>query len=121
MAKRCGAKRCNSDLLCKHVVVPGRNRCYRHGGKSTGPQTPEGRQRTNDAARAGYRRYLAERRVLYAAGLIDKISPAGRKPGAGWVTKNMRAKRAEKIEEAPPSVDIEGALKAIETLRARLL
>lgn len=104
------------------IVVPGKNRCYRHGGKSTGPKTPEGMKRWNDAAVAGYKRWLAHRKVLFAAGLVDKISYQGRKPGAGWITKNMRAKRAQKLEEAPaPAADIEGALKAIETLRVRLL
>lgn len=121
MGKRCGAKRFNREERCRAWALAGRTRCQLHGGKSTGPKTYEGWKRWNDAAVAGYRRYLAERKVLYAAGLIDKISNAGRKPGAGWITKNMRAKRAEKIEEAAPAVDIDAALKAIETLRVRLL
>lgn len=122
MGKRCGAKRCNSELRCRAQAVSGKTRCKHHGGLSTGPKTYEGWKRWNDAAVAGYKRWLAERKVLFAAGLVDKISHQGRKPGAGWITKNMRAKRAEKLEEAPPpTADIEAALKAIETLRARLL
>lgn len=122
MAKRCDAKRCNSDLRCRQIIPAHMKRCGRHGGKSTGPKTPEGMKRWNDAAVAGYKRWLAHRKVLFAAGLVDKISYQGRKPGAGWITKNMRAKRAEKLEETPaPAADIEGALRAIETLRARLL
>jgi hypothetical protein len=30
---------------CRRPVVPGRNRCEYHGGRSTGPRTAEGRAR----------------------------------------------------------------------------
>lgn len=122
MVKRCGARLATKDYPCPRRVVKGKNRCYKHGGLSTGPKTPEGMARVVAASQAGVRRWLENQKALYAAGLIDKISPRGRKPGAGWITKNMRAKRGEKLEEIPsPTVDIEGALKAIETLRARLI
>ena len=31
---------------CRNPVVTNRNRCRMHGGKSTGPRTPEGKART---------------------------------------------------------------------------
>lgn len=41
--------------LCQQRVVPGRRRCRYHGGLSTGPKTPDGRQRVL----AGLRRWIA--------------------------------------------------------------
>jgi hypothetical protein len=38
---------------CKRAVVPGRNRCYLHGGYSTGPRTAEGMQRMIERSTAG--------------------------------------------------------------------
>jgi hypothetical protein len=44
---RCGAKtRCGS--LCKQPAMKS-GRCRLHGGKSTGPRTPEGRRRIAEA------------------------------------------------------------------------
>lgn len=43
-APRCGA-RCQDGHACRGPVVPGRKRCYHHGGLSTGPKTPEGKAR----------------------------------------------------------------------------
>ena len=37
---------------CKRAPVPGRGRCRLHGGLSTGPKTPEGRERCAQAAKA---------------------------------------------------------------------
>ncbi|MGO4916555.1 HGGxSTG domain-containing protein [Pseudogemmobacter sp. W21_MBD1_M6] len=34
---------------CRNPVVPGKRRCKFHGGASTGPKTPEGRQRISEA------------------------------------------------------------------------
>ncbi len=45
MRPRCGAKTRSGDV-CKMRVEPGKRRCRFHGGKSTGPKTPEGRART---------------------------------------------------------------------------
>ena len=73
MAKLCGARcRCSPTQLatatakgpealakllrrgtCKRAVVPGRNRCYLHGGFSTGPRTAAGMSRMVAAATAG--------------------------------------------------------------------
>ena len=42
---RCLAKT-RRGTLCQNPVVTNRNRCRMHGGKSTGPRTPEGKART---------------------------------------------------------------------------
>ena len=48
-AKRCGAKRRGSDgLLCQQPAMAN-GRCRLHGGKSTGPRTPEGLKRSRRA------------------------------------------------------------------------
>jgi hypothetical protein len=44
--KRCGAKaRTRNKLPCRHWGMPN-GRCWLHGGKSTGPRTPEGLERS---------------------------------------------------------------------------
>jgi hypothetical protein len=46
----CGAKTRMGGTCC-HKVIPGKTRCRFHGGKSTGPRTPEGRARIAEAQR----------------------------------------------------------------------
>ena len=38
-------------LTCRSLAMTGRTRCRMHGGGSTGPRTPEGKQRVGEAAR----------------------------------------------------------------------
>jgi hypothetical protein len=45
--RRCGAKT-RSGGACQNPAIKGRSRCKLHGGKSTGPRTPEGKQRIVD-------------------------------------------------------------------------
>lgn len=49
---RCGARCKQSFGLCRARVTPGRERCRRHGGYSTGVKTIEGRARQIAGARA---------------------------------------------------------------------
>ncbi|MBP6748054.1 MAG: hypothetical protein KA144_00325 [Xanthomonadaceae bacterium] len=42
----CGAKRRRDGQPCQALSVPGKQRCKWHGGKSTGPRTPDGRARS---------------------------------------------------------------------------
>lgn len=42
---------------CKRRPEPGRKRCPNHGGKSTGPKTPEGRERIAEAQRKRWAEY----------------------------------------------------------------
>ena len=46
-AKRvlCGAKRHRDGQPCQALSEPGKRRCRFHGGRSTGPRTPEGKAR----------------------------------------------------------------------------
>jgi hypothetical protein len=58
MAARCGAKRKHDGRSCQQPAM-GNGRCRFHGGKSTGPKTPDGAQRARKAAlRHGF--YTAE-------------------------------------------------------------
>ena len=43
--RRCGAKT-RAGGACQNPAFGGRSRCALHGGKSTGPRTPEGKART---------------------------------------------------------------------------
>ena len=42
--QRCGAKT-RAGGACQNPAIGGRNRCKLHGGRSTGPRTPEGKAR----------------------------------------------------------------------------
>ena len=42
--RRCGAKT-RSGGTCQNPAIKGRSRCKLHGGRSTGPRTPEGKAR----------------------------------------------------------------------------
>ena len=57
-APRCGA-RTRSGGTCCAPVVRGKRRCRIHGGKSTGPRTPEGQERSR-RARWKHGRYYRE-------------------------------------------------------------
>ncbi len=46
----CGA-RTRKGTPCKAKAVAGKKRCRFHGGNSTGPKTPEGRERIAEAQR----------------------------------------------------------------------
>lgn len=46
----CGAKT-RAGAPCKARAVPGKRRCRQHGGRSTGPRTPEGRARIAESNR----------------------------------------------------------------------
>jgi hypothetical protein len=47
--RRCQAESKRSGLQCKRPALAGKNFCDFHGGRSTGPKAPEGRQRIADA------------------------------------------------------------------------
>jgi hypothetical protein len=56
----CGA-RTRRGTACRRIVEPGARRCRLHGGMSTGPRTPEGRQRIGVAQKKRWERYRQER------------------------------------------------------------
>jgi hypothetical protein len=59
---RCGA-RTRAGGICKAPALPEKERCRMHGGLSTGPKTAEGKARTLAALKAGFQRWVAERRA----------------------------------------------------------
>ena len=81
-----------SSGYCRNWALPGSNRCRLHGGRSTGPTTPEGMARTVAAMKAG--------RVLWLARLKSdgKPVPCGRKKGGRNrpAEERERAAREEK-------------------------
>jgi transcriptional regulator with XRE-family HTH domain len=52
---RCGAKT-RKGTPCAALSLPNKRRCKFHGGMSTGPKTPEGRERIAQAQRARWER-----------------------------------------------------------------
>src|SRR5215472_12112597 len=50
----------NAFRHCRNWAVPGKLRCHLHGGRSTGPRTPEGKARSLAARLEGRRRRIAE-------------------------------------------------------------
>jgi len=53
--ERCGAKSKRTGKPCQQWAMPN-GRCRLHGGLSTGPRTPEGRERIREAMRRYWRR-----------------------------------------------------------------
>ena len=46
---KCGAHARSTGTPCRAPVVPGKKRCRRHGGLSTGPKTESGRAKISRA------------------------------------------------------------------------
>lgn len=55
--------RTRAGTPCQAPVVKGRKRCLRHGGLSTGPRTPEGKQRARAARERGLAKWRAKREI----------------------------------------------------------
>jgi hypothetical protein len=64
-APRCGAKSRRTGLPCRAPACRGKRRCRMHGGKSTGPKTAAGLERSK-RARWKHGSYSAEARQDYA-------------------------------------------------------
>jgi hypothetical protein len=64
-APRCGA-RTRAGVPCRGPAIKGKARCRMHGGRSTGPRTPEGRERSR-RARWKHGRYSIESRRQWMA------------------------------------------------------
>ena len=86
-ARRCGA-RTRTGGSCAGPAVRGRARCRLHGGKSTGPKTPDGKMRASHRKHGGYDARMvalfAEARRLRAeaAALVARHAERQRKPRA---------------------------------------
>ena len=98
---RCGARTRSGGRCRRYVAVDRwtkklRKRCRNHGGLSTGPKFPDGKERSLAAANAGLARWRERMRVAKAAGLITRF-PNGRKAGP---TRRQRELEAHEREEA---------------------
>src|SRR5215467_13712299 len=85
-APRCGARSKRTGKPCRAAAMPN-GRCKVHGGKSTGPRTPEGLERSKSSANRlsacgrALRPWLGQ--TLLHAALLDpsgQASPAERQP-----------------------------------------
>ena len=58
---KCGAKtKHHGGRPCQAKVIPGKTRCKWHGGMSTGPRTPEGRERCRQAVLKRWAKWRAQ-------------------------------------------------------------
>lgn len=58
----CGAKTKHfGGRPCRAQAMPGKTRCKWHGGMSTGPRTPEGKERSRQAVLRRWAKWRAER------------------------------------------------------------
>jgi hypothetical protein len=90
LGRRCGAGRRHQPHVRCRCIAMANGRCQHHGGKSTGPKTPEGMARTVAAVVSGRRAWL--KRLQAQGGPMTM----GRKSGAAWITDRMRERaRAE--------------------------
>ncbi|MDA1099996.1 MAG: HGGxSTG domain-containing protein [Proteobacteria bacterium] len=81
--QRCLAKT-RQRAPCQNPVVTDRNRCRMHGGKSTGPRTPEGKARVAAAHTKHGRRSKAHvEKVRYINAEIRRITYELKR--GGWI------------------------------------
>jgi hypothetical protein len=77
---KCGA-RTRAGGSCRVRAEPGRTRCRFHGGLSTGPRTPEGRQRISEANRRRWAAWRAARQAERATAMTAVLRKEAGRPG----------------------------------------
>jgi len=104
LAPRCGAKRRMTSCACRAPAMPN-GRCRLHGGKSTGPRTPEGKARTVAAhtTHGWFAESGAPKRALqrYTRSLIVRIDLTDR---ATLLQEYLPPGMARRLDEAPPEL-----------------
>jgi hypothetical protein len=118
--KICNAKLLNRDVYCQSPPLSGKRRCARHGGKSTGPRTPDGMAHVAERMSQGRRRWIARMR---AEGL--PLPFAGFKPKGSGKTREVReaeaqTRRSERFLYGESKRQVEAARIAVLTMRAVL-
>lgn len=79
--RRCGAKT-RAGTPCQNPAIKDRNRCKLHGGKSTGPRTPEGKARVIAAHTKHGRRSKAHvEKIKFINAQLRRIILEGRRAG----------------------------------------
>ena len=110
-APRCGARSKRTGKPCRAAAMPN-GRCKVHGGKSTGPRTPEGLERSRRANwKHGYysREAKAERSRLRAAILVLRYAPRQRCTVSAFAGRHIASvavsdRRGRSKEKAPLAV-----------------
>ncbi len=95
-APRCGA-RTRAGGSCAGPAVRGRARCRLHGGKSTGPKTPDGKARASHRKHGGYDAGMA---ALFAEARRLRAEAAAL---VARHTERQRQKRPAGAAAAPPN------------------
>jgi hypothetical protein len=94
------------NLFCKAFAMPGSDRCWVHGGASTGPRTDVGKARSVAAMVDGRRRWVEEMKAK------GQKFPCGRKPGS--VTGAVRERLQAEWQEAKRFAALPGDRQFIE-------
>ena len=98
-APRCGA-RTREHQPCRAPAVRGKERCRMHGGRSTGPRTPEGRERST-RARWKHGRYSAERQREFQRRKAECAAfDAGAVAHGAWLFAAVKALLREEAKAA---------------------
>ena len=106
--RRCQAKSKRSDQQCKKAAMHGKQVCRTHGGRSTGPKTPEGRQRIADTHTVHGEETRAKRRersesdsrmrnledIMHVLGMTKAPRWRGRKPNGYTPIKTVDQAKA---------------------------
>lgn len=91
---QCSAKSKRTGQQCRAPAIAGKTKCRFHGGKSRGPETPEGRERSaiaktvhgRETRKTRIKRVLAFQRLRkleelgYGLGIMSGPRTPGRKP-----------------------------------------
>jgi hypothetical protein len=93
VGNRCGAYARSTGSPCKAKVMPN-GRCKNHGGMSTGPKTPEGRQAISQATR---QRMASGQRKRVLAGFYAWLEVGGREILSRLAKARERRKRGRRF------------------------
>lgn len=80
------AKLMHSSGRCQSLALPGKQRCARHGGRNTGPRSPEGMEHVAERMRQGRLKWIAR---IKAEG--RPLPFAGFRPKGSGKTREFRA------------------------------
>jgi hypothetical protein len=90
---KCGAYARSTGNPCQAKALPN-GRCKNHGGMSTGPKTPEGRQAISQATR---QRMASEQRIRVLDGFYRWLEGGGRAILSRLAKNREKRKRWERL------------------------